>query len=333
VDAYACSRSAGAIVLGCEHFAPDLRFAGVLCNRVAGEWHREAIRNAIGRHCSAAFLGALPNDPELRLPERQLGLVSVHEHGLPETMLGRLRETIEAHIDLNALLAGAQLDHSPFAVSSNREGADAPSPSTRARIGVARDEAFCFYYDDNLRLLREAGAELVPFSPLNDADLPPNIGGIYLGGGFPEEFAARLAGNAAMVQAVRGFKGMILAECGGLIYLCRSFVDLNGVAHDMIGRVPGRIGMTRRLQACGYREVTVQRDCPLASAGTVVRGHEFHWSQWIERPGRGWGALRAGADAFGYSDERTLASYFHFHLGSHPALAEWIVRRAGIGGR
>ena len=329
VDAGACSRSAGAIALGCERFDPRLRFAGVVVNRVTGDWHRQAVETAIRSTCSAPFLGALTHDPALHLPERQLGLVSVHEHGLPGGLLDRLRRAVEGSLQIDELLARTRVSRPPAGHTCPGNPGLRARHAMTARIGVARDEAFCFHYDDNLRLLREAGAELVCFSPLHDGGLPHDLGCLYLCGGFPEEFAARLAANRPMVEAVRNFPGPVIAECGGLIYLCRSFAALDGSVHVLAGRVPGSITMTPRLQACGYREVTILRDCPLGKTGMVLRGHEFHWSRWQEPPDRGWGALRAGAELFGYSDKRTLASFFHFHLGSDPEVAEWIVEQAG----
>jgi len=297
VDAYTCAESAAAILLGCEQYDPGLTIAAAIPVRVARGGHEASIREAIGEHCASPLLGSLPYAEELVLPERQLGLVSVHETGLSTNYVNSLIEHIENSIDLGGLLRAA-------------------------RIGIARDEAFCFYYEDNLRLLREQGVELVAFSPLHDTALPENLSGVYLGGGFPEEFAPRLAENRRMINAIQDFDGIVVGECGGLIYLCEHFVDKEGAKHAMAGLVPGVIEMTEAIQGFGYREVELTRDGPLGPKGTRLRGHEFHWSRWKQRPHQGWGVLESGKGPMGYGTDRLLVSYFHFHLGSNPEAAK-----------
>jgi cobyrinic acid a,c-diamide synthase len=302
VDAGKAAQSSGAVLYGLENFDPDVKSVGAVFNKIASPTHWNSVITSVQSRCSSRPLGYLPKNPELALPERQLGLLSAHEHGLPDDYIELLVKNVEEYIDLDELLAGATTSVSSRA---RKEDGTEPVPPT-FRLGIAQDEAFCFYYQDNLDLLEQNSIELVPFSPMNDPELPANLDGIYLGGGFPEEFSTRLADNESMVDAIRNFKGKILAECGGLIYLT-----------NYVGLIGGHIEMTDKLQACGYREVTFNRDTIVGPAGTQLRGHEFHWSKWTKLPGSGYGALQTGEHAWGYADDRILASYFHIHFGSN----------------
>lgn len=320
VDGYTAAESLAAQALGCEDYDPEVRIIGVLVNRSAGGSHLSAARGAITSACAAPLLGALPDIPAMTMPERQLGLTSVLEHPLTDSDLDRLADLMDQHVELDALLDRLSR------VGVQRETPRPAAPNTQARIGIARDRAFCFYYEDNLRLLRQAGADLVSFSPLDGDRLPDGVAGLYLGGGFPEEFAPQLAANAPMLESLRNFSGPIFAECGGLIYLCESFMDRDGREHAMAGRVPGIIEMTDALQGFGYVEAETASDTLFGDAGTIVRGHEFHWSRWKRRPEHGWGAFRTMDGAFGYADATTLASYLHVHFGGRPAVAEAFAR-------
>ena len=202
------------------------------------------------------------------------------------------------------------------------------------RLGVARDRAFCFYYPENLELLAKFGAELVFFSPLEDRELPAGLDGIYLGGGYPELYAGQLAANETLKQALKaGAAGglPIYAECGGLMYLAREILDLEGRAHPMAGVFPFTVRMLPRLKALGYREVTLAADSLLGPAGTTARGHEFHYSEIVGEPigvprlyrltpRRGGAAVNEG-----YSANHVLASYVHLHFGSNPEVARHLV--------
>lgn len=302
VDAGKSAQSAAAVTYGLENFDPDLNVNAVIFNQIASPGHLDMVISSVAKRCKTQPLGYLPKNKELALPERQLGLLSVHEHGLPEKYINLLVENIEQHIKIEELLSVATTAVPSCALKQDRIE---PAAQT-ARLGIAKDEAFCFYYQDNLDLLEQAGIELIPFSPMNDGKLPKNLDGLYFGGGFPEEFSGKLSENQGMLDSVRQFKGKILAECGGLIYLT-NHVDL----------IDGNIEMTDKLQACGYREVTFTRDTILGPKGTKLRGHEFHWSKWTAQPKSGYGVFLTGEHAWGYADERILASYFHIHFGSN----------------
>jgi cobyrinic acid a,c-diamide synthase len=258
-----------------------------------------------------ACLGSLTRQAELAVPERHLGLVS-GALAMPPGWAEGLVTWAEA-LDLAALLALARTpDVPPAAVAVG---------APRVRIGVAQDAAFHFYYQDNLDLLRDAGAELVPFSPLADAQLPA-VDGLYIGGGYPEEHHHVLSANVAMRAAIAAFQGPIYAECGGLMYLGDA---LDGV--PMCGVLPVATRMTAGLRTLGYREVTLLRDTILGPAGTVFRGHEFHYSELaateLEPAYRIVGRLGEGVEGWGQG--RVLGSYVHAHFGSNPALAAHLV--------
>ncbi|HLH73509.1 MAG TPA: cobyrinate a,c-diamide synthase, partial [Chloroflexota bacterium] len=201
-------------------------------------------------------------------------------------------------------------------------------------IGLAVDEAFSFYYEDNLDLLRAWGAQLVPFSPLHDAALPEGIAALYIGGGFPELYARDLAANHAMITAIRSVarRGMpIYAECGGLMYLSEGITDFDGQCFPMVGLVPAWSAMVGRRLTLGYRELRARVDTPLLHRGETARGHEFHWSVLKEPPPSNtaaYDAFTAPGSGEGYARGNLLASYCHLHFASNPVLAPNFVATA-----
>jgi cobyrinic acid a,c-diamide synthase len=321
VDVKAQSRSAAAVVLGFERFDPGLNVAAVIANRVGGDTHRQCIEEAIATTCRAVLLGAIKRDDRLALPERHLGLVTAVEGVLTAGRRAHLAETLEASVDLDRVLAlAAPLRSAPRIA--------APSIARpRARIGVARDAAFQFYYADNLNGLREAGAELVFWSPLMD-DALPNVDGLYLGGGYPELHARVLSDNVGVRKAVRELVlagRPVYAECGGLMYLADALQDLDGVEYPMVGVLPATVRMRPRKLSLGYAEVSFTADTPLGAAGTVARGHEFHYSTLDPVPesvARAWRVVkrRGGGCDEGYALGRALMSYVHLHFASCPEI-------------
>jgi cobyrinic acid a,c-diamide synthase len=204
-------------------------------------------------------------------------------------------------------------------------------------LAVARDEAFAFYYQDDLDLLASAGAQLAWFSPVAGERLPPGAAGVYLGGGYPELHAQALSANTGLWRDLHDLHARgapVLAECGGFMVLTEALVDADGVRHRMAGLVPGTTRMTQRLAALGYREAVALADNPLAEAGDTLRGHEFHYSVWdcaVAPPAPAWRACgtRAGAAPMpiGHADKGLLASYLHIPLAQRPALADRLVAR------
>ena len=328
VDAQAQARSAAAVVLGFEQFDPATKVAAVIANKVAGDRHARGIREAVATRCAAPVVGVLPHDAQIALSERHLGLVTAGEGGFTEAKRAQLAAVTERSVDLDALLALAVPAPRTIDVRSS------PIPAVRrVRLGVAHDDAFCFYYRENLALLRAAGAELVYWSPLTDRALPP-VDGLYLGGGYPELHGQALGANAAMRRAVRAFAeegGAVYAECGGLMYLAEALEDLAGDRFPMVGLLPATVRMRPPRMTLSYTEVTLQADSPLGAAGTLARGHEFHFStldpvpRSVERVYR---LRRRGGDegVEGYRIRNALLSYVHLHFGSNPELAAGLVR-------
>ena len=259
------------------------------------------------------------------MPERYLGLVTAAEGLLDRARLERMANAVERGLELDHLLA----------LAPSRAFDVPPRVVVRPRvtIGIARDPAFQFYYAENLDLLRAMGAALVEWSPLSDAE-PPDVDGLYFGGGYPELHAERLADNAGCRKSVRRLvldEGRpVYAECGGLMYLAESLEDAHGRTHEMVGVLPGHVTMRPLRMSLGYVDVTLTLPTLLGPAGTRARGHEFHFSTLTAVPTtvpRAYTvAAHGGASrAEGYVVGRALLSYMHLHFASNPALAESFV--------
>jgi cobyrinic acid a,c-diamide synthase len=200
------------------------------------------------------------------------------------------------------------------------------------RIGVARDRAFSFYYEDNLDLLRQHGAEIVPFSPLHDAELPAGLHALYLGGGYPELYASELSANERILAAIRAFAGPIYAECGGMIFLSRQITDTAGNIFPLAGVLPLAIEMTDKLVQFGYVTVELTQDCLLGRRGTTIRGHSFHYSRIANAPSlptcyRVAYSLSRREEDEGYCAGNVLASYVHLHFRAAPHIARSFVEQ------
>ncbi len=327
-DAAAMARSVAAMVGGYLAFDPALECCGVALNNAGSPSHAALLAEAMAAALPHVPLrGVLPRRAELAVPSRHLGLVTAGDDGAATDRLDALADWLEAAVSLPALLEALPAVPLPTAAAPP---ARERRPARPPRIGVARDRAFCFYYEENLRLLKEAGARLVSFSPLADAAPPEGLDGLYLGGGYPELHAAPLAENAAMRRAVRAFCASgrpVLAECGGFMYLMASLTDRDGREHPMAGFFPFRAVMGERFAALGYRTVATLADSPLGPAGTAIRGHEFHYSR-LEGHPAATPAIYAMAGRKGPLDApegyllcRTLGSYVHLHFGGNPAVA------------
>jgi cobyrinic acid a,c-diamide synthase len=281
-------------------------------------------------------LGWLPRDESLEIPERHLGLIPTAEPGRWQAFIETAAKRVAQYIDLDRLLTLAQKADPLPAPNLSTILVDTPKSDHRPVIAVARDEAFNFTYEDNLDLLRRAGADLRFFSPLHDETLPPATAGVMLSGGFPELFAAQLSANRAIHQALQNAhrQGLpMYAECGGLMYLTESITDLEGQSHPMVGLLPGRSVMTRRRLTLGYRLAQAAGDSWLLSTGETVRGHEFHYSTWQDRPANLPPAYcllpRTGhgeSQPEGANVGNLWASYVHLHFWGKPELAHRFVK-------
>jgi len=326
VNAKSMARSAAAVVMGFEKFDENLSYAGVIFNNLGSERHLHYLTQAVKENIHMPCLGGIIRDEDLSIPERHLGLVTREDHSLTDQILDKLAGVIENSIDLDGLLESLpelrQAEEPLQAISQKK--------STSVRIGIARDNAFCFYYQDNLDLLEASGAELSFFSPVADNQVPPGLDGLYFGGGYPELFADQLAANTSMRKQIRdkSRQGMpIYAECGGFMYLCAELRDRGGQRFQMVGCFPFATQMFPRLKALGYREITLTKDTIFGRAGQSIRGHEFHYSELI-KSAPGIDTVFRLADKIGMQKPPegflvncTLGSYNHLHFGSRPQVA------------
>ncbi len=330
VNARGMAASAAALVSGFARFDPAVRIAGVIFNNTGGERHAALLAQAMRNHCpDVAFLGAIPRDEELTIPSRHLGLVTAADNPLPQEFIGRLAETIERHVDLELLEKCAEITRQ--APGAKGREIEKHSPSYSIPIAVACDRAFCFLYEDNLRLMREAGLEPVLFSPLADESLPEGCCGMYLPGGYPELYGRELAENGSMLAAVRRAAGQgmpVYAECGGFIYLTQGIAALDPAEpmQPLAGIFPVVARMGEKRAALGYRQVELARDTLLGCQGVLLRGHEFHYSTINDMPDsvqRDFLVSRPGEAqrVEGYRHANCLASYVHLHFGSSPTTA------------
>ncbi|HET6571540.1 MAG TPA: cobyrinate a,c-diamide synthase [Solirubrobacterales bacterium] len=318
IDASAMARSAAALIHGFASFDPDLRMAGVILNNVGSEAHAEMIREAVAG--DVPILGAIPRAADMAVPERHLGLHLPHE--ARRDYAEQLASLVEAHVDLDRMLEAARTERPALPVA-------AATPEPTARIGVARDEAFCFYYADNLELLEQAGAELVEFSPIADP-LPADLDGLYIGGGYPELHASALAANTTAKGAIREFAGAggpIYAECGGLMYLGDK-LELEEVAYPLCSVLPFNTKMPAPLKLA---YVEVETTDGLFGEGRTARGHLFHHSEIagetaVERSYE-LRTTRGEKSQEGYCVGNVLASYVHLHFASAPHLADAFLER------
>jgi cobyrinic acid a,c-diamide synthase len=326
LDAYGAARSLAAQALGYKNFDPKLKLAGVIFNRIGSESHYQMCREAVANATGLAVLGYLPRRGDLVLPERHLGLVPMAETPAAQEFFSKLSAQVEVTIDLDKLLVIAAEAVPPTAAASLFP--ESPQPK-QVRIAVARDKAFSFYYQDNLDLLEAWGAELISFSPLADTALPEGTDGIYIGGGFPEIYAQELAQNRPMLAALRQASGNGLpmyAECGGLMYLCRSLQDIVGQEHQMAGLLPVASHLDSTDLVLGYRTVRALADGPILKRGEEVRGHEFHWSRIDREPQQeaAYWVVEQGRRE-GFQVGSVLASYIHVHFASREGLAQRMV--------
>jgi len=333
VNARGMAASAAALVKGFAGFDPQVRLAGVIFNNVGSDSHAALLKEALAVHCPDVFcFGCIPRDESLVIPSRHLGLVTADDNPLPDTFISDLADMAERCLDLDRL-AGLGFDF-PQRADSTRLADTKFGPVSRAeppvRIAVARDCAFCFMYEDNLRLLQEAGAELAFFSPLGDAALPAGTRGIYLPGGYPELYAGQLAENGGMKTSIRDAVAAdmpVYAECGGFVYLTEGMeASENQASADFAGVFPVRCRMLPHRKALGYRAVELTENVTLGAAGTAIRGHEFHYSEIGMMPDevkRCYRVSRQGVtlQAEGFRIRNCLASYLHLHFGSNPGIA------------
>ncbi len=307
VDARGVSRSIAAVVKGFSEF-DTVNIQGIILNNMGSEKHVRLVRDSLsGAGINIPVIGALPKNKDIFIPSRHLGLHMASENSLNAELLS---EFIEKHIDMEAVNNIANAYTSPCVELKE------PEETLNVRVGIAQDSAFCFYYQDSLDSLKRQGADLVFFSPISD-DLP-QVDGLYLGGGYPELYAKELESSRTRDQIKKAADdGMpIYGECGALMYLNETLTTDR--AYRMAAILGAGSRMTDKLQGLGYTEAQVVSDSPLAKKGTMIRGHEFHYSvtecdrdaRFAYRLKRGKGIID-GKD--GLMEHNTLASYMHTH--------------------
>ncbi|MEH2284878.1 MAG: cobyrinate a,c-diamide synthase [Nostoc sp.] len=326
IDCSRLSGSVAAIAHGYRSFDPRIKIAGVVLNRVGSDRHLSLLKDSL-EPLQLPILGVLRRQDNITIPDRHLGLVPTAE--LPElnALIDRLADLGDTCFDwqrLLPLLKSKPLPHPPHPLH----------PPSLVRIAVARDRAFNFYYQDNLDLLQQLGAELVFWSPLEDADIPKNVQGMYFGGGFPEVFAQQLAENSSVRDAVKTaiLKGMpTIAECGGLMYLCEQIIDFEGKSWSMAGVLPTSAVMGGRL-TLGYRRAVALQDNLLVKANTTVYGHEFHRShltltptQPLFKTSRYDCEENMGCEGWGLP-ANVHASYVHLHWGESAEIPQQFLK-------
>ena len=327
VNAHGAARSLAATVAGIRPLRAGRSRGGRDCQpgrfpaapRLAGGIASRCGARAAGGH-AAPRIAAHAAQPPLGSGDRR------RRQSLSPAVLDQLADACEKHLNVPLLLELAR-SAGPLDVAGSA-AAEIPVRS-KVRMGIARDEAFHFYYPDNLESMTESGAEWVPFSPLADMRLPADLDGLYFGGGYPEVYADRLAANAEMLADVRSFAASgraIYAECGGLMYLGRALTDIDGVRYPLAGVLPIETAMLEKLRVLGYTEVAWAADSLWGRAGEVARGHEFHYSRITAdfSPAEGWrpayslGGRRASSGCEGFVKGRLQAGYVHLHWASRP---------------
>ncbi len=373
VDAYGMAESARAVVKGfrdcglqiadcgiykseIQNLKSEIAIAGVIFNRVASENHFKRLRDSVR---DVPVLGYLPRDLNFEIPHRHLGLTVAEENPIAEENIQRLADCVLKHINVDALSRIANWSNGVMEKRNNSINTPIPrysnipifQLSNTPTIAVAYDKAFCFYYEDNFDLLRGAGAEIVFFSPLSDGKIPDGVDALYIGGGYPELYAKELSTNKTMLDSIRNFadSGMpVYAECGGFMYLSNGIRKMEygkSKKWNMAGIFSFKTQMKDNISRLGYREIALQEDCILGRKGSVIRGHEFHYSEIVKgrtqtkdnpsTPPLDKGGQQGVTSIYsvkdgtgndlqdeGYKVKNTLGSYVHVHFGSNPDIAD-----------
>ncbi len=342
VDAYGMAESAGAIVKGFNEFtySPIHPFThspikSVIFNRVASDNHFKRLRDSVQ---DVPVFGCLPRDLDYEIAHRHLGLTVAEENPVAEKNIDRLADAVLKHIDVERvveLVAGSTALSFPPVGNLSAAGEEELRTScngNKITIAVAYDKAFCFYYEDNLDLLKNAGAEIVTFSPISDSAIPDKADAVYIGGGYPELYAKELSENTFMMKSINDWANSgkpIYSECGGLMYLSKGIYDFNGNFFEMAGVFPFETEMKKGKSHLGYREIILKEDCILGKKGNELKGHEFHYSEikdssrFTVHGSRFRIKDNKGKDMQdeGYTFKNTLASYIHIHFGSNSEIA------------
>jgi cobyrinic acid a,c-diamide synthase len=334
VDAWAMGETAAAAALGIKQLDSAGSVIGVILNDVPNDYRRRVIEDAVWSLARMPVLGALPHIQSVRIPELRTGLLPLLQNPHVDEAIAELGEAVTRHCDLD--LIERLMEGAPPVHPAPRRHADQLSDQP-VRIGVAFDDAFSFYYAENLELLEAAGAEIVTFSPLEDSALPRDLGLIYMGGGISEAYVPRLAANHSFIDSFRRARAHgvpVYAEGFGLQYSARSLRTSDGAVHHMAGIIPIDIALEAGTLHSGYRDLSIATSSMLGPVGTRLRGHEFHFSRMLS----GGDCLNPAYTMHdcdgeplgceGWTDPLMLASFIHLHFGQEQELAGRLVAAA-----
>ena len=345
-DVYGMAGSIAALVKGFATFHEGVHVAGVIANACGSRRHAELVEKSLESSGVSMLVGAIEKGSLPALTSRHLGLVTANAKSLSPLFLDALADAVERQVSLDDILriAGSAELFSPGNKKDfNEDGAEGSTCTEAAKnsgvtsyekaicIGVARDEAFHFYYQDLFDEMTKRGCTVIPFSPLGEGKLPAGIDALYIGGGYPEEYAETLSVNEAMKEDIRKFANSgrpVYGECGGLMYLSEVIETRDSISYPMVGLVPARTRMLDRIKSLGYVEVTLREDSLWGTKGDLLRGHEFHYSELLMTPAgkEGWRSVydmtyRRTNMIYqeGFQKGNILASYIHLHLAGRPA--------------
>lgn len=335
--------SLAATVKGFDLFDPDLRIAGVIINNVNSPIQYDLLKRGIEYHTDVTVCGYLKKDERLKLPERHLGLVPAGEQADLDMVFEALGQAVRETVDIEGILELSK-NWQKAHPTNNQKSLKVFQPEAfnirPIRVGIAMDKAFNFYYQDALDYMADyGGVKWLPFSPMEDDQLPASLDGLYFGGGFPEMFPEALKANEGFIKSLLDAleSGIpYTAECGGLMYLCQALTDLDGKTHPMVGWLPGSTTMTKRLQRFGYANLTLTRDSLFGKTGDTIKVHEFHRSSAeVEVPSsyhlekiRG-GKVTESWEC-GYSKANGVSAYAHMHFMSTVSFAHNFVEKCVI---
>lgn len=328
VNCASMARSAAAIVKGFQLLSKGPNIVGVIANKVGSEGHFKLVKTAIEQECNVPVIGYLKRELDIEIPERHLGLIPSIERGELDSFFEKLGDLVLETVDIDHLLELSQAGPIDTEITTSLFE---KKHENSVKIAVAKDAAFNFYYPENLEILEAQGAELVYFSPLANEPLPENIDGLYIGGGFPEEFAKELSESHIAKQTIKYAieQGLpTLAECGGFMFLTDSIETTDGNRYEMVGIISGVAKMHTKRVALGYREISGRQGNFLINENQKARGHEFHYSTFepnkeIQHAYETKGMR--GTKLEGCLIHHVVAGYTHFHFASCPALVgNWI---------
>ena len=333
VNAHGMAGSIAALIHGFSNLDERLKLSGVIANHIGSPNHRKWLETSCSSRNLAPVVGAFGRGAFKTLPNRRLGLVTASSETLGQDEKIALAEVAEKNLDIDRILEIANsVEPCPFKPPATLKR----SRHKRMRMGLAFDKAFHFYYQDNLDALEQRGVETVRFSPVSDKSLPEDLDFLYVGGGYPEEYAAELSSNRSMMDSIKQYSELgkpIYAECGGLMYFSSGIELEQSVRHDMIGLFPFWTKMRKSLKALRYCAVKFNEDTVLARKGSVIHGHEFHYSELMEFEADGpWRKVytvsrpsQGATFQEGFQRDNILLSYIHLHFASHPEALDRIV--------